>query len=628
MAENREERTPYLGLLALMASNAGGGPSPNAEGYGQPYWSPYALDAYLAALHDAPRVGTVLISPPGHEPLVALSAGDGAVRAGRTLEVAQTFVDEYGRETLPSTVASIYTGDPLADPDTAATLGTPYSSVVSGFTGGLLEVWYSWVDADAGETLVGPVASVELPYLASGTYNRVEVTLPESPTAAGAYGAFVYVRHGSSGNIVQAEQITGTDTTCVLVGTWINCFQSLPQFNTTNASNGLNISQDVSVTAPAEAVLTRFYLRAQGEAWYAGDRRLRIADVDEWDPTTVTYPLLYTGALAELAPGYPPTVEQVKAIRPVNLATEVTGELSAASMDAALARDAEVAALLGGPYVLSGLLVEAQASPDMTVKTSAGWAISDERIWNPAADTSIAIAAAHATLGRVDIVCVNASGAIVSSSEDATCKGTADAAPVAPSTPDHYVLLAAIDVPATDTTIGAAQITDSRDLFGTVKATLETHTGDSDFHFTGTEKADRLLSSGDKTDLTDAGTTTLHKHPGGIAFAFPGQLTAGDEVTLILPLAQTVISTWGKIYAATVPTGADLVIDILQNGTSIYATTTANRPTVTDADADGWGAVGEPDTVALSAGDRITAVVLAVGSTVAGSDVSLTLLTG
>ena len=507
MPEERTERTAYQGLLALMAVPA------DSESWGFPYWNSVLLDAALQGLAQAPRDGTAHLTAPALAPTTALVAAGGTLYAGQSLEVVQTFVDGFGRETLAGPAATQSTGAAIADPAAAATFGAITDSG-TGFEGGLLEIWYSWTDGSGGETLPSPVATTDLPYLAGGLLSEVVVNLPSTPAMAGAAGANIYARH-RSGNVVLAYQIlVDSVSQATLTGVAADCYRLLPLVNSTFASNAVDVAGRAANAGESPA-LTRFYIRPAGTTWAAGDRRLKLAGLDQWNPATVTYPLRYTGATGELAPGYPPSVSQVKAIRAVDLASEVTGLLPSASIDAGLARDAEVATLLGGPYVLTGLLVEAQASPDMTVKTSIGWAISDERIWNPAADTSIAIAAAHGTLARKDIVCVNASGAIVSSSEDAACKGTADAAPVAPTTPAHYVLLAQVSVPAADTTIETAQITDSRVLHASLAQLdidTDAHAAAATYHFTGTEKANQLLSAADKTDLTDGGTTTLHTH--------------------------------------------------------------------------------------------------------------------
>lgn len=83
-----------------------------------------------------------------------------------------------------------------------------------------------------------------------------------------------------------------------------------------------------------------------------------------------------------------------------------------------------------------------------------------------AAAASVSVAAADATNPRIDLVCVNTSGAVVSSGADATCKGTAGATPAQPATPAGYVLLAAIAVAATVTAIHQANITPVAARFG------------------------------------------------------------------------------------------------------------------------------------------------------------------
>jgi hypothetical protein len=73
-----------------------------------------------------------------------------------------------------------------------------------------------------------------------------------------------------------------------------------------------------------------------------------------------------------------------------------------------------------------------------------------------AASTTITIGAADATNPRIDLVVINSSGAW------AVRAGTAAAAPKPPSRTANDVVMAAVYVPATDTTIGAGQITDMR----------------------------------------------------------------------------------------------------------------------------------------------------------------------
>ena len=553
MPEERADRTPYLGLLAVMQQKV------DVEDWSVPFSNVIRTDAALAALADAPRTGVVPLVAPASAPTAAVSATTGSLPAGQTWGVVQTFIDAYGRETAAGSEATVSTGTGITDPDTAATFGAIADNGADGYEGGHLEIWYVWTDGAGGETLPSPVVTTEIPYLAAGAKSSVVVNLPSDAATAGAAGANIYLRH-RGGNIVQAYRIeTDSVSTCTLVGAVANCYLSLPTSNTTDSNHAL----DITGVAPVgdAAVTTRFYLRLGSEAWTTADRRLRLSSVDEWDPATVTYPLVFAGE--SFAPGFPPTTSQVKAIRIVDLATEVSGELSESNLPGTLARDLEVATLLGGPYVLTGLLVEAQASPGMTVKTSTGWAISDQRIWNPSADASIAIATAHATNPRIDIVCVNTSGAIVSSGEDTACKGTAAGSPAQPSTPAHYVLLASISVPANDTTISTGQITDARGLKPSLfdlDTALDTHV------------ADTVHSSATYSETNTGTDATKKVTPDGLAGSYAGT----KSVSLVVIAATDPVSAGDNQMYFPIPPALNGMNLVFANAiVNLYGTTGA-----------------------------------------------------
>ena len=162
MPDTRTDRTSYLGLLALMIAAA------DTENWSYPYWNVKQIDAALAALADAPRDGTVPLVAPPAAPTAAISATSGTIAGSVTLEIGQTFVDVYGRETDVGPLATVATPAAITDPITAATLGTPTLGGLSGYEGGLLEVWYSWTDGSGGETLPSPPAQVDVPYQAGG----------------------------------------------------------------------------------------------------------------------------------------------------------------------------------------------------------------------------------------------------------------------------------------------------------------------------------------------------------------------------------------------------------------------------------------------------------------------------
>ena len=121
--------------------------------------------------------------------------------------------------------------------------------------------------------------------------------------------------------------------------------------------------------------------------------------------------------------------------------------------------DAQDIAILGGAYngsgVVTGGAVTAQSTPDMTVAVAAGTVMI--------AGTHYAISAGNATIGtadssnpRFDLISINTSGALV------VTAGTAASNPVFPTLPSNTATMAAVHVPAGDTAIATAQITDKR----------------------------------------------------------------------------------------------------------------------------------------------------------------------
>lgn len=106
----------------------------------------------------------------------------------------------------------------------------------------------------------------------------------------------------------------------------------------------------------------------------------------------------------------------------------------------------------------------------------------------------------------------------------------------------------------------------------------------------------------------------------GIAYCIAGALTTSLKAFFTAPCALTV--TGGKLEIGTACTGAALICDIHKNGTTLF-TTQGNRPTIADAGTS--AAITAPDVTSIAAGDRIELDIDQIGSTVAGSDLSLTL---
>jgi hypothetical protein len=108
-----------------------------------------------------------------------------------------------------------------------------------------------------------------------------------------------------------------------------------------------------------------------------------------------------------------------------------------------------------GEGVVSGCAVTAQGSPNLTVAVAVGVvAVNGARA--SVTGANVTITTADSTNPRIDLITVNSSGTL------AATAGSAASVPLLPAIPSTSVVLAAIYVPATDTTIATNQITDKR----------------------------------------------------------------------------------------------------------------------------------------------------------------------
>jgi len=118
---------------------------------------------------------------------------------------------------------------------------------------------------------------------------------------------------------------------------------------------------------------------------------------------------------------------------------------------------AVLVAALAGTGVLTGCAVTAQGTPDMTLAVASG---TIQATPGSAAVTvtggNVTITTAHATLPRIDLVTASAAGV------KTVTAGTASAEPKPADLPSGHIGLAMVDVPAADTAIQTAQITDKR----------------------------------------------------------------------------------------------------------------------------------------------------------------------
>lgn len=117
--------------------------------------------------------------------------------------------------------------------------------------------------------------------------------------------------------------------------------------------------------------------------------------------------------------------------------------------------DVLVEGISGKNCVLSGLAVTGGA--DMTPAVAKGAVLSNGIMYAVAA-ADVTIGAADGTNPRIDLIVVNSSGSL------AVRAGTAAAAPKPPARTSNDVVIAAVYVPASDTTIATSQVTDMRVL--------------------------------------------------------------------------------------------------------------------------------------------------------------------
>jgi len=104
-------------------------------------------------------------------------------------------------------------------------------------------------------------------------------------------------------------------------------------------------------------------------------------------------------------------------------------------------------------------------------------------------------------------------------------------------------------------------------------------------------------------------------------FSVAGGVTVATGKSRIYLEGSYVIETV-RAAVNTAPTGAALVVDVLKNGTTIYTGGTG-RPSIAAA---GFSANGNSPAVStLAANDYLTVDVTQVGSTIAGSDLTVTL---
>lgn len=122
------------------------------------------------------------------------------------------------------------------------------------------------------------------------------------------------------------------------------------------------------------------------------------------------------------------------------------------------------------------------------------------------------------------------------------------------------------------------------------------------------------------TDLINALGVDFKRRTIPVVFSASGAMTTRTGKSFVQCLGSgTIVSV--KAYLNTAPTGATTFkVDINKNGTTIYGTQ-SNQPTwVASANA---ATVGSHSVTTFADGDRLSVDIDAVGSTVAGSDLTV-----
>lgn len=78
-----------------------------------------------------------------------------------------------------------------------------------------------------------------------------------------------------------------------------------------------------------------------------------------------------------------------------------------------------------------------------------------------------------------------------------------------------------------------------------------------------------------------------------------------------------------RAAVGTAPTGASLIVDVKNNGTTVFPGTPANAPTIPDSAFTALS--GTPDTVSVPAASYFQIAITQIGSTVAGADLVVTI---
>lgn len=119
---------------------------------------------------------------------------------------------------------------------------------------------------------------------------------------------------------------------------------------------------------------------------------------------------------------------------------------------------------------------------------------------------------------------------------------------------------------------------------------------------------------------TSAGTLNPNVQDTFTCFIAGAQTTGTLKWQWLVPFAATITDV--RAWLETAPTGSTFIIDVNKSGTTLF-TTQGNRPTIAISGQASTTVV--PDVTALAAGDRVSLDIDQIGSSVAGSSLSISI---
>jgi hypothetical protein len=105
------------------------------------------------------------------------------------------------------------------------------------------------------------------------------------------------------------------------------------------------------------------------------------------------------------------------------------------------------------------------------------------------------------------------------------------------------------------------------------------------------------------------------------SFTVPSTLNTGTGKARFYASAGYTVTNVA-VSVGTAPTGSSVIVDVLKNGSTIF-TTTANRPTITAGNFQDASSIPNSSESAIISGDYLTISILQIGSTIAGSDLTV-----